>query len=370
MNYQHHSVSPDVQQISWTEHDQPVFTLSFENNAIRLGDIYLKGILVVKKGARLNDGVDHQILYDSLVGAHGVIQDLYVSSQQQGEIESCSNYPRLVKQRNSLSTGQTNCFSTQSAMELRTAEEQHTRFVLRGFGRPAGGNNEEIVQDPDFIIKPSICLNSTSQMLNYSHSGDVKLTFNLARAVSFLHGASNDNTVTYEIENLQLVYMTLPETGKQQPINMIAHLSFNSLVDSNSAVIKTRPRGVCVGYSASCIQNNQVDQYNYNNTRLAPIPQLGDVTFLFNDSLSQSYKFQLRGAEREEILKRYVESMGSSLTSVSPKKIDTGDSFGFGMAFDQPIDLTNQSFTVQLNSGITNLDRYRVYSFFRQLVKL
>ncbi len=366
---QYHRINPDVKKDTYTEFDQVEWTTSFQGQSLLSNEVYLSGrIAIFKGGNRINDGADHQLFLND---SHDIFQDIFVSTQKQGQIEELKYYPRHVKQVRNLTQTKSDQYRASSAREMRVSQEAYQQYFLRGFGRPANGNDAEIVIDPDFVTKPLICLNSVvdGTPLNFSHTAEVKIMINLARTVNLLYGSSMDDTVTYQVSDLQLMYATVPELSKQLPIRMTAHLAFNSLLESNNAVIKTRPRGICTAYTATVMKNTHVDQNQRSNTTCETIPGLIKVNFLFNDSLNQLYKFELKQDEREEILKSYIEAMGSSHNDISPRSLNLGLASGIGVSFPA-MDLTNQSFTIQIDSAISNVDKYQLWSYFKQSITI
>jgi hypothetical protein len=102
---------------------------------------------------------------------------------------------------------------------------------------------------------------------------------------------------------------------------------------------------------------------------LAKPPSLDEVQFLFNDASNTLVQYQLR--DYGEFMDGFLDSLKSGgISQANPETIRGNQVFGLGLDFGSDIDLRNNKFSVQVNSGVSNGDQYLMYIFFHSLISL
>ena len=123
--------------------------------------------------------------------------------------------------------------------------------------------------------------------------------------------------------------------------------------------------------SVSCSFNNQseVNSLVHNNTALVKIPQLSQVIFQFNDSTNKLISYVLR--DNQEVVGRYIDSFqDTGKNQLSRNNMENNDGFGIGLNLNGDIDMTNQKFGVQIQSGITNNNPMTMYAYFHSSIQI
>ena len=79
--------------------------------------------------------------------------------------------------------------------------------------------------------------------------------------------------------------------------------------------------------------------------------------------------YQIRN--NAEIIDRYIDSfVDAEKNNMSPVKVANNNGFGLGLNFDEPIDLSNQKFSVELQSSVDNFFPLVMYMYFHSVLEL
>ena len=150
---------------------------------------------------------------------------------------------------------------------------------------------------------------------------------------------------------------------------MRTKLNIKQSIQSSFANISTKVPAVCSGVSISFQTQAREHTALHDNQNLEELPNLTKLQFLFNDNLNQSVAYQID--ERGEALMRYVESLSlSEKDSVNINNVNSNNSYGLGYNFGAAVNLQNQKFTVQFESGIDNTTPFLVYLYFHSFYKM
>ena len=118
--------------------------------------------------------------------------------------------------------------------------------------------------------------------------------------------------------------------------------------------------------SCSFIQQVTESTPNANWFSLDEPPNVQLVDFNFN-CMNQVVKFGLK--DREEILRNYLMSMGSSgRHALSPTPGTQVDSYGVGLNYTSLI--TNTKLTLNILSDVSGASPYNIYLYFKGVVEL
>ncbi len=376
-NWTYHSVIPENNKASFGEYDNIDFQLTFEGRAMNLNSVRIIGDLSVTAGGNpLSDitNVAKDIKLDRLVGAHAFIESITTSFFNGGNvIENLTEYPRYVKMKNAGRKGVNQMNNGSNVCELLAPVSEMTNLILKGT-TPSDNSTANLDPiNPDFSIKPEICLNnaSGSPVLAYSKTGAIRLTVNLGRVFSALYGVDVDNTVSYSISNLKVSFTSVPEDpSMNDAVVMRTIVNLKQSIESSFANIGVKVPAICDRMSASFqVQQNENTAKN-NNTELAKVPNLTELQFLFNDSTNSLVSFLLR--DYEEIISRYIDSFyDTGKNALTTYNLADNDGFGAGLDFDDFIDLRNQKFNLQLQSGISGqAQNMIIYMYFHSVIKV
>jgi len=376
-NWTYHSVIPENNKASFGEYDNIDFQLTFEGRAMNMNSLRITGDLsVTQNGLPLSDSTNiaKDIKLDRLVGAHAFIESVTTSFFNGGNvIENLTEYPRYVKMKNAGRKGVNQMNNGSNVCELLAPVDDMTNLMLKGTTPKNNSTAQLDPLNPDFSIKPEICLNNSSgsASLPYSRTGAIRLTVNLGRVFSALYGLDVSNQTSYSISNLKVSFTSVPEDpANTAAVVMRTVVNLKQSIESSFANIGVKVPAICDRMSASFqVQNNENTAKN-NNTELAKVPNLSELQFLFNDSTNSLVSFLLR--DYEEIVSRYIDSFyDTGKNALSTYNLADNDGFGAGLDFDDFIDLRNQKFNLQLQSGITSqAQNMIIYMYFHSVIKV
>ena len=374
-------VIPNNLKTQYTEFDVIDFALSHPNRKLNLGSIRIEGELNVQyNGKNLNsdDVVDgshingKQIYLDHLVGSHSICEQITCSISAGGSrqvIENLNEYPRYVKMASSATQGRNDMLNSNNVCELKTVDAMVTNSLLQGVVPPSDPTSGSQRVDPDFSFRPLICFNSGAGALGYNKTGDIEISVTLARVFAVLFCNDVNIKVSYSLRNLRLRYTTSPMDDDNSPVVMKTKLQIKSSIQSSFANVQTRVPAVCNAVTASFqVQANENTAVN-NNLELNKVPALNQTQFLFNDSTNTLVSYILKS--NSEVVSRAIDSMlDTGRNSLNTQNLASNNGFLLGLDFDQQINLADQKFSVQLNSGITSLVPMVIYMYFHSFVEL
>jgi hypothetical protein len=368
------SVIPENNKASYGEFDTVDFVLTFENQSLQLGSLRLEGDLAVRQNAQdLNEvaNVNKVIKFDKFVGAHGVIES--VQTEMLNEVfENLTEYPRLVKHYGVGRTGTADMYDASQLCELRVPYDAMTTAIVAGEQPPTNlAGAKRINNDPDFSLKPDMLLNTSSDLLPYNRSGPIRLSFNLARVQSFLYGLDADADTSYSLKDLRLVYRTVPMMDNKDPIVLRRRINIKQSIQSSLANIQVKvPSDRVEAFSASFQIQSQENTYRYNNVSLEKLPNLKQLQFLFNDQTNASITYLIKN--NDEVIDKFVSALGSDgHNACTVANMVNNDGYGVGLRMDGgTIDLTNQKFSVQIDSDVSNNQPLIISMFFHTLLEI
>jgi len=372
MSVNYGSAIPENNKSSYGEYDTVDFVLTFENQSLQLGSLRLEGEWEVKQDSNFLNTPTNQtkvIKYDKFVAAHSLLES--IQTEMLGDVfENLTDYPRMVKQYSVARSGINDMFNASNACEMKCAVDSQTTVLLQG---------EEVVtqittpirNNPDFSIKPDFLLNSSTQLLPYNRSGPIRLSFNLARLNAVLYGLDVDAQTQYALKDLRLVYRTVPNMDNKDPIMLRRRIGIKQSIQSSLANIQVKvPSESVEAFSASFLIQSQENTAKYNNLELDKIPNLKQLQFLFNDQTNASVTYLIK--DNSEVIDKFVEAMGvTGRNACNVSNMVNNNGYGVGLKMDGGvIDLTNQKFSVQIDSDISNNEPYLMYMYFHSVISV
>ena len=369
---------PTNQKNQYGEFDTVDFNLSFPNRKLAVGSVRLEGEVEVKyDGKFLNDttsvdgtNINGKMIYlDHMIGMHGLCEQI-VTRANGKVLETLSEYPRYAKMSLSATSTRNDCLNSDRACELATAFDMLSLCNLQGVVPPTQSTAEPQRLNPDFSVRPFFCLNSGSDNLSYKKSGDIELSFTLNRVFGLLFGNDVNSKVSYNIQNLRLRYITVPEDDNDDPVILKTKRFVGSSVNSSFANIQTRVPAICTAVSISAqISANENTGVN-NNVELNKIPNLERTVFMFNDNTAGAVvSYTLKN--NAEVIGRGIDSLlDTGRNELSPQILAENDGWIAGLAFDSATDLSNEKFSVQFTSSVTSQVPLRIYMYFHSFVEL
>ena len=371
---QYHRILPQNSKDAYKEFDIVDYVMSFPGRSLVVGSVRLEGELNVTADAQtlnLAANKDKDIRYTAGAGAHCFVEN--ITTRVGGMVlESLGDYARIVNMSTCAMTSESDMCNSSNVCELKVARSSISTNLLQGevpATDPAIVGAPDLRADPDFSIKPRICLNGGSGMAASSRTGDITVSFALARNYGALFGMDVDATVQYALKNLRLTYQTVPETGEEKPVACRAKLNIKQSIQSSRANINVRVPAKCDSVSCSFGVQSLENTPKYDNQQLHPIPNLYATQFIFNDSTNSLVSYQIRNTA--EIIDRAIASfVDADKNQLSTARISNGDGYLLGLNFDEVIDLSKQKFSVELESAVSNVVPLIFYMYFHTLVML
>jgi hypothetical protein len=224
----------------------------------------------------------------------------------------------------------------------------------------------------DFALKLDFCLNNMigDNMLPYAKTGDILISLTLIRSIEALYGLFGGSgvggNVKYTLNNLRLVYTSVMDDGKYSPkYTARVRSDLKQSIQSSFANISTKAPIVADSFFMSFIKLADEANATHNGLENQRLPDVKYVEFLWNDSFSQQYRYQMDN--EQQIVSNYISAVnkGGSLTNnAHPNVLASNDSWGVGLSFGTFLDLSKVKLGVNISSGVSNTEPYNAYMFF------
>jgi hypothetical protein len=357
-------IQPSSFKSSYAPNDNIDFTLTFVGKSIIRNSIRLSGVL--KVWAATATAVNAQnIFYDSTVGIHSFMNNFVVSTQNNRAVSILENQPdygRYVKMRNT---------ATKTQEQMITSGRLINELTMSDSSK----TNKYMTNELPFYMKPDICINNCSGNLDYSKTGDIKVSFRLVSPVECLFGSDMTNAVSYEIKNLTLEYRTTAEM--KQPVVMVVKQSINQSLNSANATVSVQLPASVNSLVSSFMRVAEERQLTYNNLELEMPLNLAKLYYQFNNS-GQYIAYPLESVQ--DMLQHYIDGfhandaiagkMNDFKNDITLQKLNDNKIFGVGIDFSDSISMANSAFSLNLVSGVKSDDPYRVWIYFNTIVSL
>lgn len=364
----YHSAEPEARQTQYVEFNNLDFVLNVgEGRSLMRNSVRFNAeILITTDGTTVSDG---NVYLDYRIGAHGVIGSCQVSFGTSGMKENIQNYARWVAMTAIGTLYEDDYLNAMQQVELRSPNEVCSAQLAQG---EVTLGSTPVTQDMDFALKPECCLNKMSgDHLPFEKSGEIRVTFNLARNMSALMGKGQGAGATYRLVNPSVSYQSVPTNGdwNTTATSMRSVYNVKSAILSGTANISAQVPAVCDAVSCSFQTASSENVNMYNNYACNTVQGIKRVSFLFNDSTNKYITYEM--SDQNEMIHRYIDSFYN--TGHNQMTLDTfrnNNGFGLGLHFQGFIDLSNQRFALQLTSDTTNADPLNIYMYFHSVLQV
>lgn len=318
------------------------FYLSYTGESIIPGSIGLSFIPTVNN---LQAGT--VLTIDPLVGAHAFIDSI----QQETAISTfsvVSSYPRFVKSRRYSNWNKNNVGLNKSDQMVNVSSDW------------------AYFDGKSCIIFPEIELNKTTQNLNSSKFGFIKITVNFQPASSiFTCSDTNSPNLSYDITKLRLHYKTVADTNDKSPVVFGTYAyNFSNLVSDNQIIAENitsmRVTGMFGTFqNLTNAQNPLFSELAFDN------PMINELRFQFNDTQALlNYSI----TDQSEIVLNAIAALNDNgMTAYNPTGEDVGINKGplvFGLKLPYPIDSSQKKITTIIKSSASNTNTFGLHYYF------
>jgi hypothetical protein len=365
---------PENQKDSYGEFDTVDFKLSYINRKLIGGSIRLLADVQVSANTSLTE----TIAYDGFVGGHSFVDTISTSIQNAGQVENIRFYSRYISSKAKASLTKDDLFSSAYVCEGRCPSDKMASSMLKGM--VAIGKDTAFVPLPspttastfskplDLAVKLDFCLNNMigDPMLPYAKTGDIYVSLTLPRNVEVLYGSEDiGGTKNYSLSNLRIAYITVADDGKYSPkYNMRIRSDLKNTINSTFANISTKVPIVADAFFATFIETDKENNVQYNSLANERLPLVSRLEFLWNDSFSQEYTYELDN--EEEILTNYIKAVSKVVgnNNANTNVLASNDGWGIGLSFGQFVDLSKSKIGINIRSAVDSTNPYTCYLFF------
>jgi hypothetical protein len=377
----YHSLQPQNQKQSYQEMDQIDFNISFAGRKLVSNTVRLTGnVSIFYPPAANPPEITSELKNDPFTGCHCFIDRIDTSFSTSGTVENLSDYPRYISTKAHASLQVDDLNNSVYVCEGRSGSEGVAVSLLKGMVDYTKANLPNPVidfntQPLDFSLKLDNCLNnvvSSDGNIPAVKTGDIRVSLTLARNVTVLFANANiGNTIFYELKNLKLMFCSVADNGVYAPsYQMRVKTSLKNSLQSSYANISTKVPMVCDSMFCSVIQQANENNVGYNGLQLERPPNVESLQFIWSDSLSQEFRYELRS--EEEILYNFIKAVSKQVTanSCNPNALASNKGWGLGLDFGQFVDLSQSKIGINLKSDISSANPYTLYMYFSGLFNL
>jgi hypothetical protein len=356
-------IQPSSFKPSYGPNDNISFNLSFMSKSIVRNSIRISGTLKLWSNSAKTIPVNNQnIFFDSAVGIHGFFNNFVVAIQGGKSIlENQSDYARYVKMRNT---------ATKCNSQMITSGRLINELTMSDSSK----TNKYASDERYFYMKPDVCVNNCSDNIDYSKTGDIKISFRLVSPVEALWG-SDAAAATYEITNLTLEYRTTVEL--KRPVMMVIRQAVKQTLNSANATVSVQLPASVNSLVCSFMRTAEEQQTGFNNLELEMPLGMNKLYYQFNNS-GQYIAYPLESVQ--DMLQHYIEGfhandaivgkMDDKKNDVSLQRLNDNKIFGVGIDFSDSLNLMNSNFALNLMTGVQSNDPYHIWLYFHSLANL
>jgi len=375
-NIRYHEVRASNDKAIFQADDLVDFEFDAFNRKLVKNSVELSGIIKVYKNdasteANLVVKADAGNLFvDKNSGAHGIIENISVSSVNNGSLEQIGfAYPRFVSMLSVLQNENQDLNDMENVMEWRFPDNDLTSNFLRTQDVQGTANSQF---SSDFNIKPRIFLNRCDNNISFSKTGKMRISMNLAQDEKFLVNqltGAGVNSLVYTVSNLRLRYRTVPEDGSDTPVFCQKMTPLKTTINSSlSSMSLNVPSRTATGCSISFQNVNNEGNSKVDNQKLEKI-NISSIQFFFNSANSYlNYKLD----NTSEIVMRGLKSLSpgndEAMYQIKSSDLANSNNFIVGSDLDGTIDLSENSFEVQIESDLSV--NTNVYLMFHSLISI
>lgn len=312
-----------------------------------------------------------KLFLDKSAGAHSIIENVSCSTLNQGNIETIGfSYPRFVSMLNVLQKRSQDNNDMAQALEWVYPDKELSNTVLRQ-GVITDGTQSEFF-DQTFNFKPKVVFNRTDQNISFSKTGSMRMSMNLSTVEKMIEDkltVANLDQISYKLSNVKLFYRTVPEDPTIKTIIAQKFTPLKTTISSTLASMSLNvPSQSATGCSISFQKVSNEGLSSVNNSQLEKINVTG-LQFFFNSA--NSY-LNYRLTSVSEILLRGLKSISpkndESMYQIDGQTLGNNENYIVGTDLDGIIDLSQNSFEVQIESDLTA--NTNVYLMFHSIVSI
>lgn len=302
------------------------------------------GVLNVTKGGNpLGD--NDRIYFDSSAGMWNFFDVIITSFDDvviEGKFTEYSRYEKMMTSTES-SVSELSSFS-KHLRQLKCANDTQTTQIMRG--------SEGFVP---FSGNPRICVNRTSRNISSSDVKKLSIMIRLKSVSKALYGEDLDGTVSYNITNFKMTYLSQPAQKYSDKLSLSLTTQDRKQVSSQMGYVEFE-LPVSVYSTATSFSNSTV---YVSNTMQFIKPTINELTYLINDSNNPMISYNFR--DDEEILLNYIYALGegvrSEITAIGVLNFYTSENnvspiqfYGVGMDFMGQLS-PKTKITMQINTN-------------------
>ena len=374
-----HSIQPENSASSYQEFQTLDFVATCEGRRFLANSFRISGkvrVLPDKSvpGTPIDPTAD-QILIDGKIGAHGFIEAIQTSMQGAGGVvENLTGYARYCGSVADATQSENDLFNAEQVCEMKAPFNAMVNDNLEGFTTPLTGST---INEPNsFSIKPLFVLNATSSAdgsgdlsMSYNKVGAIRVQVTLARDFACIFGDDVANASGYILEDVRLEFMSVPESGAMNKTAHRVKYHIRQSILSGSTNVSAKIPAVCDAVSCSFIKASDENIATANNYQRQTLPNVTQLQFLFNNNTNELVQYVIN--DRTEILMRYLQSFKDQKhNSMTLKNLKGNKSYGIGLDFGEFVDLTNQTFNLQVTSGVSSASPFSAHLYFHSLVEV
>lgn len=376
MSIKYHEVIPTNNKIEYTDDDLVDFEFLSNGRDLVKNSIELSGTFQLFKSVsgtqtRVLKADAGKVFLDPNAGIHSIIENVSCSTLNQGSIENIGfSYPRFVSMMNVLKKRSQDKNNISDVLEWKYADKEVSDSVLRQ--GVVTDNTETQLFDQSFNFKPQIVFNRTDQNISFSKTGSMRVSMNLSTVQKMIEDkltVANLDNLSVKITNFKLFYRSVPEDVTIKSIIAQKITPLKTTISSTLANMSLNvPSQSATGCSISFQQVANEGATSKNNSQLEKI-NISGLQFFFNSANSYlNYKL----TSLSEILMRGLKSVSPSndeaMYQITNQNLGNNENFIVGSDLDGIIDLSQNSFEVQIESDLTA--NTNVYLMFHSIISM
>ena len=384
---QYHLVDPESSSAQYTPFQTVDFNLQTPGRSLLKNSIRIEGRIVARKnttdpytpaargGTSSAIEMTDNIKIDNVVGAHAFFDSFTCETQSKGVLENLQNYPRFVSQVGRATLGADDMLSSKMVAECRGPYEINGNYPLQPVANQAfvSGSAEVTAQRtlPSFSIKPMMCFNrSAGGDYSFDKNGFIRISTILAANRHALFAGDADTN--YVLEDLVCRFVTVPDEGGDEPMLMRSYVNVVSSMQSIATTISARvPSAQVSSVTMTFAKQSNLQAPEFNSYALEALPKWESVEYLFANSLQNFLTYRI--TDEDDALLRGLASLESAGHSqVNAKTLKANRGTIMGLAFDEFVDLSKQSFKINLKIDDTSVttEPRDVFLFFNTLLQM
>lgn len=376
MSIKYHEVTPTNNKIEYTDDDLVDFEFLSNGRDLVKNSIELSGTFQLFKTVsgtqtRVLKADAGKVFLDNNAGIHSIIENVSCSTLNQGSIENIGlAYPRFVSMMNVLKKRSQDKNNISDVLEWKYADKDVSNVMLRqGL---VTDNTQTQLFDQSFNFKPLIVFNRTDQNISFSKTGSMRISMNLSTVQKMIEDrltVANLDNLSVKITNFKLFYRSVPEDVTIKSIIAQKITPLKTTISSSLATMSLNvPSQSATGCSISFQQVANEGSSSKNNSQLEKI-NISGLQFFFNYANSYlNYKL----TSLSEILMRGLKSVSPSndeaMYQITNQNLGNNENFIVGSDLDGIIDLSKNSFEVQIESDLTA--NTNVYLMFHSIISM